>query len=143
MSEDKKQKHLELAGSFLKSFREAYEKIHNETIREELSQTIRALEDVRDTEIYFESGERELDKLYDSYLPFLKDILDNYIHLESTWNAKELEKVRKKLLGMLMSMQDTLHLIKDILPQDEIDEASAMAKARKSKQKLDEESFDK
>lgn len=138
MDEEKKEIHLNSAAHYLKTFTNTADHIHHSEIREELYRTIRVFRDLRDTEYYFESGEKELDQLYNRYLPYLNDILENYLNLETSWNASELKKVRFKLIKMMRKMQETMKEIQRILPEDEISEASALAKAKRKKQELEE-----
>lgn len=138
MDEDKKELHLRDAAHYLKLFTDIRDRIHHSEIHEELEETIRSLRDLRDTEYYFESGEKELDQLYDRYLPYLNEILEKYLNLETSWNAAELKKVRFKLIRMMRKMRETMKEIQRILPEDEISEASAMAKAKKKKEELEQ-----
>jgi len=47
------------------------------------------------------------------------------------------ERVRKKLLRAIDTMNDAILNIRDILPQDEISSAKAEAAAKKKKEELD------
>ncbi|MBR2811077.1 MAG: hypothetical protein IKD69_06835 [Solobacterium sp.] len=137
MSEDKKELHMQQAGEFRSHLTERQEKIRNPEIREKLDTVIRKLGDLRDLQYWFDSGEKELDRLYERYMPYLVTILDSYIKLENSWNHEELDKVKAKLAGSLQQFADMLGEIMTILPQDEIDEAAAQAKAKKQKEELD------
>jgi len=135
--EETKQKHMDQASDAIIYLNNATEKIYSISIKEKLATLKRKLQDLRDLQYWFDSGEKELDRLYNRYIPYLKTIIENYIKLETSWNHDELERVRNKLLHTLDEFIDTIRVISEILPQDEIDNANAEAKAKKAKEELD------
>lgn len=137
--EEKKELHMKQAGGYISYLEETKEKIYDKNMKEELSLLIRQLRDLRDLQYWFDSGERELDRLYDRYMPYLNTILENYLKLEGSWNFKELEKVRTQLAKILPEFRDTMRVIMEILPEDEMADARAEVKAKEAKEKLDQQ----
>ncbi len=138
-TEEKKELHMKQAGGYISYLEDAKEKIYDKNIQEEVSLLIRQLRDLRDLQYWFDSGERELDRLYDRYMPYLNTILENYLKLEGSWNFTELEKVRTQLAKILPEFRDTMRVIMEILPEDEMADARAEAKAKEAKEKLDQQ----
>ena len=135
--EKKKELHMKQAAEYIIYLEETKEKIYDKNLQEQLTVLIRQLRDLRDLQYWFDSGERELDRLYDRYMPYLNTILENYMKLETSWNNKELEKVKKQLTKILPEFTETMRVITQILPEDEMADARAEAKAREAKEKLD------
>ena len=135
--EKKKDLHMKQAAEYIIYLEETKEKIYDKNLQEQLAVLIRQLRDLRDLQYWFDSGERELDRLYDRYMPYLNTILENYMKLETSWNNKELEKVKKQLTKILPEFTETMRVITQILPEDEMADARAEAKAREAKEKLD------
>ena len=135
--EKKKDLHMKQAAEYIIYLEETKEKIYDKNLQELLALLIRQLRDLRDLQYWFDSGERELDRLYDRYMPYLNTILENYMKLETSWNNKELEKVKKQLTKILPEFTETMRVITQILPEDEMADARAEAKAREAKEKLD------
>ena len=138
-TEEKKELHMKQAGGYISYLEETKEKIYDKKMKEELSLLIRQLRDLRDLQYWFDSGERELDRLYDRYMPYLNTILENYLKLEGSWNFTELEKVRGQLAKILPEFRDTMRVIMEILPEDEMADARAEAKAKEAKEELDQQ----
>lgn len=138
-TEEKKELHMKQAGGYISYLEETKEKIYDKKMKEELSLLIRQLRDLRDLQYWFDSGERELDRLYDRYMPYLNTILENYLKLEGSWNFTELEKVRGQLAKILPEFRDTMRVIMEILPEDEMADARAEVKAKEAKEKLDQQ----
>ena len=128
---------MKQAAEYIIYLEETKEKIYDKNLQELLALLIRQLRDLRDLQYWFDSGERELDRLYDRYMPYLNTILENYMKLETSWNNKELEKVKKQLTKILPEFTETMRVITQILPEDEMADARAEAKAREAKEKLD------
>lgn len=135
--EKKKDLHMKQAAEYIIYLEETKEKIYDKNLQEQLAVLIRQLRDLRDLQYWFDSGERELDRLYDRYMPYLNTILENYMKLETSWNNKELEKVKKQLTKILPEFTETMRVIAQLLPEDEMADARAEAKAREAKEKLD------
>ena len=128
MTETKEDRILH-AGKLLKELEDMKASIRSESIRSLLSETRRAVEELRDAQYLFDSGEKELIRLYERYLPYLLDILKQYQALEVSGNYEAIQKSRSQLEKTLAQMNDTIKTVTKILPQDEIDEANARAKA--------------
>lgn len=136
--EEKKAEHLEKAAKTLTSLYRHMDKIRSARVIRKLEQLIDRIKDLRDTQYLFDSGEYELDRLYDRYLPYLDLVIGNYAEIEETGHdPAEVERVREKLIKAIDTLIDTILTIRDILPQDEISSAKAEAAARKKKEELD------
>ena len=127
------------AGKLLKELEDMKASIRSESIRSLLSETRRAVEELRDAQYLFDSGEKELIRLYERYLPYLLDILKQYQALEVSGNYEAILKSRNQLEKTLAQMNDTIKTVTKILPQDEIDEANARAKAEELRRLLEEQ----
>jgi len=138
MTETKEDRILH-AGKLLKELEDMKASIRSESIRSLLSETRRAIEELRDAQYLFDSGEKELIRLYERYLPYLLDILKQYQALEVSGNYEAILKSRNQLEKTLAQMNDTIKTVTKILPQDEIDEANARAKAEELRRLLEEQ----
>ncbi len=138
MTETKEDRILH-AGKLLKELEDMKASIRSESIRSLLSETRRAVEELRDAQYLFDSGEKELIRLYERYLPYLLDILKQYQALEVSGNYEAIQKSRTQLEKTLAQMNDTIKTVTKILPQDEIDEANARAKAEELRRLLEEQ----
>ena len=69
MAEDLKEKHMKEAADFIRWAEDFRENIYHPDLRGLLEKLIRDLRNLRDTEYYFESGEKQLKSLYERYLP--------------------------------------------------------------------------
>ena len=138
MTETKEDRILH-AGKLLKELEDMKASIRSESIRSLLSETRRAIEELRDAQYLFDSGEKELIRLYERYLPYLLDILKQYQALEVSGNYEAIQKSRSQLEKTLAQMNDTIKTVTKILPQDEIDEANARAKAEELRRLLEEQ----
>ena len=138
MTETKEDRILH-AGKLLKELEDMKVSIRSESIRSLLSETRRAVEELRDAQYLFDSGEKELIRLYERYLPYLLDILKQYQALEVSGNYEAIQKSRSQLEKTLAQMNDTIKTVTKILPQDEIDEANARAKAEELRRLLEEQ----
>ena len=137
--EEKKAEHLEKAAKTLTSLYRHMDKIRSARVIRKLEQLIDRIKDLRDTQYLFDSGEYELDRLYDRYLPYLDLVIGNYAEIEETGHdPAEVERVREKLIKAIDTLIDAILTIRDILPQDEISSAKAEAAARKKKEELDQ-----
>ena len=136
-TDERKDLHMKQAASYITYFQDARDKIYDADIRQKMEDMIRALRDLRDLQYWFDSGEKELDRFYDRYLPFLNMIIENYLKLETSWNFNELKKVKEKLLRTLDQVIDVTKQVMTILPMDEISDANAEIKAKQAKEELD------
>ena len=136
--EDKKQKHLDQAADILKHLYKHMDNIRSAAVIRKIEQLIDRIKDLRDTQYLFDSGEYELDRLYERYLPYMLVVIGNYADIEETGHdPEEVERVRNKLIKGIDTMIDAILNIRDILPQDEISSAKAEAEAKKRKEELD------
>ncbi|MBQ9825098.1 MAG: hypothetical protein IJM63_11410 [Solobacterium sp.] len=136
--EDRKQKHLDQAADILKQLYKHMDNIRSAAVIRKIEQLIDRIKDLRDTQYLFDSGEYELDRLYERYLPYMLAVIGNYADIEETGHdPEEVERVRKKLIKGIDTMIDAILNIRDILPQDEISSARAEAEAKKRKEELD------
>ena len=136
--EEKREQHQQKARDTLIQIYRDMDSIRSATVLAKLQQVIDRIKDLRDTQYLFDSGEYELDKLYDRYLPYFLEIIHKYALIEETGHdPTEVERVRNKLIKALDTLIDTILTIRDILPQDEISNAKAEAAAKKKKEELD------
>ena len=138
MTETKEDRILH-AGNLLKELDQISASISSEKIRSLLAETRRNLENLRDVQYLFDSGEKELIRLYERYMPYLLDILHQYQALEESGNYEAIQKSRTQLEKTLETMHDTIRTVSKILPQDEIDEANARARAEELRRLLEEQ----
>ncbi|MCH4013175.1 MAG: hypothetical protein LKE64_02405 [Solobacterium sp.] len=138
MAEDLKEKHMKEAADFIRWAEDFRENIYHPDLSGLLEKLIRDLRNLRDTEYYFESGEKQLKSLYERYLPYLKVILNEYRSMQETNDYEKIQTLSVRLRRMLENVDEAVKEINAILPQDEIDNASAEAKAEKMKKMLDE-----
>ncbi len=138
MAEDLKERHMKEAADFIRWAEDFREKIYHPDLRNLLEKLIRDLKNLRDTEYYFESGEKQLISLYERYLPYLKVILNEYRSMQETNDYEKIQTLSVRLRRMLENVDEAVKEINEKLPQDEIDNARAEAQARKIKQMLDE-----
>lgn len=138
MAEDLKEMHMKEAADFIRWAEDFREKIYHPDLRDLLEKLIRDLKNLRDTEYYFESGEKQLISLYERYLPYLKVILNEYRSMQETNDYEKIQTLSVRLRRMLENVDEAVKEINEKLPQDEIENARAEAQARKIKQMLDE-----
>ena len=135
---DFRQKHMDDAARHVAFLIDMSDSIHNIEVKERLRVLANRINDLKDTQVLFDSGERELDQLYDRYLPYLQTIILNYQKLEGSWNFEEIQRVRGMLMHSTEQLMDSIQEIKRILPQDEMSMASAEKKAIEAKKQLEE-----
>ncbi len=136
---DDKEKRIVTASQYLAKLKNYSDKVTSQEVRTKLEEVSRNLRDLRDTQVLFDSGEKELIRLYDRYIPYLFEILDQYLVIEESANYDAIVRNRKQLMATLGYMNDAIISVREILPQDEIDEANARARAEKLRQALDEQ----
>lgn len=138
MNEEKKEMHLQKSRDAIIQVDAIQHKIRRPEVKAKLDEVLRAMKNLKDTQYLFDSGEKELDKLYDTYIPYFLLVIGNYQDLEATGHdPREVREVGDKLIKALDTLIDSLEKINYILPQDEISEASAQAKAEKWKREYD------
>ncbi len=136
---DTKEERIEHAGMLISQIGKISESIRYENIRDLLEDTKRALADLRDTQYLFDSGEKELIRLYERYMPYFMEILNQYASLEVSGNYEAIQKSRPQLEKTILKMNDTIRAVAKILPQDEIDEANARARVEELQRMLEEQ----
>lgn len=135
-----KEARMDKAASFIAEFEKCRLELRDEALQESLGMTIARLRELRDVQYLFDSGEKELVRLYDMYLPALLKIVQEAVRMETAGNYRAIVDMRTRLKKTLATFRETLKHITDILPQDEIDQANAEAKARKAKEELEKNS---
>ncbi|MBR2829143.1 MAG: hypothetical protein IKE68_01190 [Solobacterium sp.] len=135
-----KEARMDKAASFIAEFEKCRLELRDEALQESLGMTIARLRELRDVQYLFDSGEKELIRLYDMYLPALLKIVQEAVRMETAGNYRAIVDMRTRLKKTLATFRETLKHITDILPQDEIDQANAEAKARKAKEELEKNS---
>ena len=138
--EQAKEARMDKAASFIAEFEKCRLELRDEALQEALAMTIARLRELRDVQYLFDSGEKELVRLYDMYLPALLKIVQEAVRMETAGNYRAIVDMRTRLKKTLATFRETLKHITDILPQDEIDQANAEAKARKAKEELEKNS---
>ena len=136
---DTKEERIEHAGMLIREIDQIGSSIRYESIRVLLEEMKRNLADLRDTQYLFDSGEKELIRLYERYMPYFMDILKQYASLEVSGNYDAIQKSRSQLEQTLIMMNETIRSVVRILPQDEIDEANARARAEELQRMLEEQ----
>ena len=139
MSESEKQERSEKTSEYINELLKRKEMTVSKMIRDQLDELIRSLRDLRDTQALFDSGEKELIRLQERYMPYFFDILDQYIAMEVSANYDALQRNRKQLQNTISSMNDAVRYVIRLLPMDEIDEANAKAKAEQMRHLLEEQ----
>ena len=76
---DTKEERIEHAGMLIREIDQIGSSIRHESIRTRLEEMKRNLADLRDTQYLFDSGEKELIRLYERYMPYFMDILKQYV----------------------------------------------------------------
>ncbi len=135
---DFRQKHMDDASRYVAFLNDMSDSIHNIEVKERLRVLANRINDLKDTQVLFDSGERELDQLYDRYLPYLQTIILNYQKLEGSWNFDEIQRVRGMLMHSTQQLMESIQEIKKILPQDEMSMANAEKKAMEAKKQLED-----
>lgn len=138
--EQAKEARMDKAASFIAEFEKCRLELRDEALQESLGMTIARLRELRDVQYLFDSGEKELIRLYDMYLPALLKIVQEAVRMETAGNYRAIVDMRTRLKKTLATFRETLKHITDILPQDENDQANAEAKARKAKEELEKNS---
>ena len=138
--EQAKEARMDKAASFIAEFEKCRLELRDEALQEALAMTIARLRELRDVQYLFDSGEKELVRLYDMYLPALLKIVQEAVRMETAGNYRAIVDMRTRLKKTLATFRETLKHITDILPQDENDQANAEAKARKAKEELEKNS---
>ena len=137
--EEEKTQRIERANRSIQTINKFLSKVHHPLLRKRFEELGMALRDLRDTQYLFDSGEKELIRLYDRYLPYFLTILDNYISLQESGNYEAISSNTERLITTVSEMVSAIRAVIRILPQDEIDEANARAKAEELRAMLEEQ----
>jgi len=115
------------------------EKIRSKELDDAVENLRIAVRDLRDTQYLFDSGEKELIRLYERYLPYFWQILDQYLDLQDSGNYDAIVRNGEHLQKTIDHMISVVRSVIKILPQDEIDEANAKARAEELRRMLEEQ----
>ena len=134
-----KEERIEYAGKAMREIADFRSQVRNRELAAGADDVYHALRDLRDTQYLFDSGEKELVRLYDRYLPYFLDILGQFISLQDSANYDAIRQNEAQLLKTMDQIAVMIRNITKLLPEDEIDEANARAKAEELRRKLEEE----
>ena len=134
-----KEERIASAGGILRKLETLNGSLRSEVLQAEGRNVSLALRDLRDTQYLFDSGKKELVRLYERYLPYYLDILNQFVSLQNSANFEAIRSNEKQLQETMKRMTVLIRSIIKILPQDEIDAANAAAKAEEELRKLEEQ----
>ena len=104
---------------YINQFTQLQNNIKNTEIKTDLTQTIQYLNQINKIENEFNDSKKKTTKLYQYYLPMLKDILTSYIRLEK--NASETDEGKEsedRLLKTIVLINGALKTISSSLVED-------------------------
>ncbi len=127
------------AGSALHTMETYIAQLRSRELAEAAEDVHHALRDLRDTQYLFDSGEKELVRFYERYLPYYLDILRQFVSLQDSANYEAIKTNEAQLIKTMRQMSSMIRSVTKVLPQDEIDEANAMAKAEELRRRLEEQ----
>ena len=127
------------AGSALHTMETYIVQLRSRELAEAAEDVHHALRDLRDTQYLFDSGEKELVRFYERYLPYYLDILRQFVSLQDSANYEAIKTNEAQLIKTMRQMSSMIRSVTKVLPQDEIDEANAMAKAEELRRRLEEQ----
>lgn len=132
-----KEERLNQAAEQIRLLEQYSAKIRNENVQTSLRSLISVLGSLKETQYLFDSGEKELKKLYARYLPYLDQILAQYLVISESGNYEAVLKSERELQRTLSSLTDAVRKINLILPQDEAADAAASMAAEKMKHAME------
>ncbi|MSS57766.1 hypothetical protein FYJ51_02460 [Erysipelotrichaceae bacterium Oil+RF-744-GAM-WT-6] len=132
-----KEERLNQAAEQIRLLEQYSAKIRNENVQTSLRSLISVLGSLKETQYLFDSGEKELKKLYARYLPYLDQILAQYLEISESGNYEAVLKSERELQRTLSSLTDAVRKINLILPQDEAADAAASMAAEKMKHAME------
>lgn len=132
-----KEERLNQAAEQIRLLEQYSAKIRNENVQTSLRSLISVLGSLKETQYLFDSGEKELKKLYARYLPYLDQILAQYLEISESGNYEAVLKSERELQRTLSSLTDAVRRINLILPQDEAADAAASMAAEKMKHAME------
>ena len=127
------------AGTALHTMEGYNSQLRNKELSEAADDVFLALCDLRDTQYLFDSGEKELVRFYERYLPYYLDILRQYVSLQDSANFEAIQANEAQLIKTMRQMSSMIRYLTKAIPQDEIDEANAKAKAEELRARLEEQ----
>ena len=127
------------AGTALHTMEGYNSQLRNKELAEAAGDVHHALRDLRDTQYLFDSGEKELVRFYERYLPYYLDILRQYVSLQDSANFDAIQTNEAQLIKTMRQMSSMIRYLTKTIPQDEIDEANARAKAEELRAGLEEQ----
>ncbi len=132
-----KEERLNQAGEQIHRLEQYSCKIRNPQVKDSLRSLISVLGSLKETQYLFDSGEKELKNLYSRYLPYLDQILDQYLEISESGNYEATVRSERELKRMLGSLAEAVRKINLLLPQDEAEEAAATISAEKMKHAME------
>ena len=127
------------AGTALHTMEGYNSQLRNKELSDAADDVFHALRDLRDTQYLFDSGEKELVRFYERYLPYYLDILRQYVSLQDSANFAAIQASEAQLIKTMHQMSSMIRYLTKAIPQDEIDEANAKAKAEELRARLEEQ----
>ncbi len=134
---NEKEERIQLANEAIYKIDSYVRTFRDEGLRKNGEKLVKAIRDLRDTQYLFDSGEKELKRFYKRYLPYFVDILKQYSLIKDSANYEAIRSNRTQLETMMKRMERMVRDIIQTLPQDEIDEANAQAKAEEVRRRLE------
>ena len=102
---------VKTASNFISEINTYYESITSNTVRNQLKETCRLLEQIQELELTIPDFEEKVSKLYDHYLPILIQILDQYNSLQTAINESEYKKSTDSLVQTLTLINGAMKTI--------------------------------
>lgn len=127
------------AGTALHTMEGYNSQLRKKELSEAADDVFHALRDLCDTQYLFDSGEKELVRFYERYLPYYLDILRQYVSLQDSANFEAIQANEAQLIKTMRQMSSMIRYLTKAIPQDEIDEANAKAKAEELRARLEEQ----
>ena len=134
-----KEERIESAGKAMREIADFRSQVRNRELAAAADDVYLALRDLRDTQYLFDSGEKDLLRLYERYLPYFLDILRQFISLQDSANYSAIRQNEQQLLKTMNQITSMIRNVAKLLPEDEINEANAKAKAEELQRRLEEQ----
>ena len=136
---EEKNARIAAAGTALHTMEGYISQLRNRELASAADDVYHALRDLRDTQYLFDSGEKDLVRFYERYLPYYLDILRQFVSIQDSANYEAIQMNEAQLLKTMRQMTAMIRSLTKTLPQDEIDEANAKAKAEELRAGLEEQ----
>ena len=134
-----KEERIEFAGKAMREITDFRSRVRSRELTAAADDVYLALRDLRDMQYLFDSGEKDLIRLYKRYLPYFLDILTQFISLQDSANYDAIRQNEQQLLKTMNQIALMIRNIAKLLPEDEIDEANARAKVEELQRRLEEQ----